>query len=75
MDIFKNENKMSIGVHITELSSKSRVSGRTRDKDDLKNLNLLEYKDQRKPVEIFPEHRQKKAAKTTSYFRTEGNDP
>lgn len=74
MDIFKNEDKMSVGINITELSSKSRVSGKTRDKDDRKNLNLLEYKDQFKPVEIFPDHRQKKAAKTTSYFRTEGNE-
>jgi hypothetical protein len=65
---------MSVGVNITEVSSKSKVTGRTRDKDDPKNLNLLEYKDQFKMIELFPDRRLKKAskiaAKTTSYFKT-----
>jgi hypothetical protein len=54
MDIFQKENSVSAGVQITELTSKSKVSGRTRDKDNIKNLNLLEFRDQSKPIELFP---------------------
>jgi len=75
MDIFQKENSVSAGVQITELTSKSKVSGRTRDKDNIKNLNLLEFRDQSKPIELFPEKKIKQASKTTSYFRTEGNEP
>jgi hypothetical protein len=39
-----------MGVTITEMSSRSKISGRIRDKEDKRNLNLVEFKEKTKNI-------------------------
>jgi hypothetical protein len=70
LDVFRKENRVSAGVAIVEMTSRSKISGMTRDKDDKKNLNLLEFREQTKHVDFFPDKKFVDKRKTTSYFRT-----
>jgi hypothetical protein len=44
LEYFKAEDKVSIGVTITDVNNKSKFTGGSMDKSSVKNVKLIEFR-------------------------------
>jgi hypothetical protein len=75
LEYFKEEDKVSMGVTITDMNSKSRFTGRRRDQSEIKNTKFNNFKGEFKQLENFQDklmlRRLKLKEQQHSAFRTE----